>query len=125
MAEDIAVRAAGPLHTMSQRGVPPVSWEHDKSRFCIVLKGVSLQPTQEPDEGVRLFFRPPVLFDMRLRKAGSDSWGPGFILPVTSVALSNLEPDTEYECKVSEVDLQGNPKPDSPVYTNSFRSPSK
>jgi hypothetical protein len=73
MAEDIAVRAAGPLHTMSQRGVPPVSWEHDKS----------------------------------------------------SVALSNLEPDTEYECKVSEVDLQGNPKPDSPVYTNSFRSPSK
>lgn len=96
-----------------QQGTPPVAWDHKEGRFSLVLNGVTLKETGDPKEGVRLFFRPPVLYDMRIRQVGSDTWSPGLILPVDSVKLSNLEPDTEYECMVIEVDSQGTQIPGS------------
>ena len=46
MAEEIPVRATGPLQTMSQKGVPPVTWEHKENRFRIFLKGVAIKPSK-------------------------------------------------------------------------------
>ena len=123
MAEEIPVRATGPLQTMSQKGVPPVTWEHNESRFRIFLKGVAIKPSQDPEEGAEVFFRPPVLYSVQLRKAGSKNWGPGFILPVSSVGLSNLEPGRDYECRVQEVDSEGKSVADGTVYTRRFRVP--
>ena len=109
-------------HETIVEGEPPLAWDYKEGRFNLALRGISLKDTDDPQAGVILSYHPPVLYDMRIRKVG-DTWGPGLILPVTNVGLSNLEPDTEYECRVTEVDLQGNRKPDAVVHLEKFRSP--
>lgn len=123
MSADDSVRATGPLHTLVQQGTPPIAWDYKEGKFRLVLNGVALKKTGDPQEGVRLFFQPPVLYDTRIRPVGCASWGPGLILPVDAVGLSNLEPDTEYECMVIEVDSQGTQIPGSQVHKKIFRSP--
>ena len=117
----------GPLQEVVQVGVPPITWDHASGRFTVVMVGVAMEKTEDAQEsgmktGVRLYLPAPALYDLRLRKVG-DAWGPGYILPVNSVGLTDLEPDTAYELKVTEVDQHGTQKPGSAISVTQFRSP--
>ena len=62
-----------PLQRARQRGVIPVTWDAEKRQFVVALRGFVLQKTPDPEAGVDICFKPPVLYDVRIRKAGSRS----------------------------------------------------
>ena len=44
---------------------------------------------------------------MRIRELGETSWSPAFQTPLGSVQFSGLEPDTEYELKITQKSQAG------------------
>ena len=115
----------GPLQRARQRGVIPVTWDAEKRQFVVALRGFVLQKTPDPEAGVDICFKPPVLYDVRIRKAGSSDWGPGFLAPYSAATFIGLEPDTDYEIQVSPVDDSGTPIPNATVLTDRFHTLSK
>ena len=71
----------GPLKRASQKGVIPVTWDGGKRQFVVALRGYTLNKAPGGETGVDIYFKPPVLYDVRIRKAGSKNWGPGFLAP--------------------------------------------
>ncbi len=61
------------------------------------------------DEGLRVDCRwkPGALTAVRIRKLGEMSWSPAFQTPLNSVQFSGLEPDTEYELKITQKSQTG------------------
>ena len=118
MADEIR----GALQTATQKGVVPVTWDADNRQFVVALRGVVLQESPDRKSGVNIFFKPPVLYDIRIRKAGSQDWGPGYLAPYSAATFIGLEPDTEYEVQVSPVDSSGIPVPDMSIMTNRFHT---
>ena len=118
MADEIR----GALHTATQKGVVPVTWDAGERQFVVALRGVVLQESSNPKSGVDIFFKPQVLYDVRIRKAGSQDWGPGYLAPYSAATFIGLEPDTEYEVQVSPVDSSGTPVPDLSIMTNRFHT---
>lgn len=113
----------GDWHTVSQKSVPPVSWDATNKSFVVTLKGVELRKLNDPNTiGVQIQFRPPILYDVRIRKKGSDKWGVGFIVPMSSISFSGYEPDTDYEVQIIQVDASGRQISDAPPVVESFRS---
>ena len=115
-------RTKGPLQRARQRGVVPVTWDGDAKRFVVALRGVVLEKAANPEVGVDIYFKPPVLYDVRIRKSGSRHWGPGFLAPYSAATFTGLEPDTDYEVRLSPVDESGEPVPNATVFTNTFRT---
>lgn len=112
----------GAFHTATQKGVVPVAWDAGNRRFVVALRGVVLKESPDPKSGVDIFFEPPVLYDVRIRKAGSHDWGPGYLAPYSAATFIGLEPDTEYEVQVSPVDSSGNPVPNLSSMTSKFHT---
>ena len=128
MTHEGSIQRTDPLQEVVQVGaIPPITWDHASGQFTVVLTGVTMtkvddEPRSGTRKGVQLRIPAPALYALRLRKTG-DTWGPGYILPVNSVGLTDLEPNTGYEIKVTEVDHHGNQKPGSEIYRTEFRSP--
>ena len=112
----------GPLNSAIQKGVVPVAWDAEKKQFVVALRGFVLERSSDPNSGVDIFFKPPVLFDVRIRKADSHDWGPGYLAPFSTATFVGLEPDTEYEVQVSPVDSSGNPISNLSSMTNRFHT---
>lgn len=111
-------------HNVSQKGVPPVAWDANNKCFVVTLKGVALHELDDPHAiGVQVQFRPPVLYDVRVREKGSTEWGVGFIVPMNSLGFSGWKPDTDYEVMIRQVDKSGNIVSDSKPYLSGFHSP--
>lgn len=111
-------------HNVSQPGVPPVAWDANNKCFIVTLKGVALRELDDPQAvGVQVQFRPPVLYDVRVREKGSTEWGVGFIVPMNSLGFSGWKPDTDYEVIIQHLDKSGNIVADSKPYLSGFHSP--
>lgn len=111
-------------HNVSQQGVPPVAWDANSKSFVVTLKGVALCELDDPHEiGVQVQFRPPVLYDVRVRERGSTEWGVGFLVPMNSLGFTGWKPDTDYEVRIQQVDESGNIVSDSKPYFSGFHSP--
>lgn len=113
----------GPLQTATQKGVIPVSWDASKRQFVVSLRGATVRKSSNLRDGVNIYFRPPVLYDVRIRKEGCPDWGPGFLCPYSAASFIGLEPDTDYEVEVSSVDESGARLPNSTTKHN-FRTSS-
>lgn len=118
MADEIK----GPLQSASQQGAIPVTWDADKKQFVVALRGIVISKSPDPKAGVDIYFKPPVLYDVRIRKAGSHDWGPGYLAPYGAATFVGLQPDTDYEVQVSPVDESGKPIPDSTVINRRFHT---
>ena len=66
-------RTKGPLQRARQRGVVPVTWDGDAKRFVVALRGVVLEKAANPEVGVDIYFKPPVLYDVGNCRRCSDS----------------------------------------------------
>ena len=109
---------------VSQQSVPPVAWDANNECFVVTLKGVSLRELDDPHAiGVEVQFRPPVLYDVRVREKGSTEWGVGFIVPMNSLGFSGCKLDTDYEVMIRQVDKSGNIVSDSQPCFSGFHSP--
>ena len=115
-------RTKGPLRRARQRGVIPVTWDAEAKRFVVALRGFVLSEAANPEVGVDIYFKPPVLYDVRIRKTGSTDWGPGVLSPYSEATFTGLEPDTDYEVQVSPVDESGQAIPDATVFTDTFHT---
>ena len=112
----------GDLQTARQKGVIPVLWDAQKKEFVVALRGVVMNKAPNSSTGVNIYFKPPVLYDVRIRKVGFHDWGPGFLSPSSAATFVGLEPDTDYEVQVSPVDELGDPVPDSDIMKNRFHT---
>ena len=108
-------------HTMSQKSILPVAWDGDKREYFVALKGVLMMRSRNPDDSIEMSFKPPVLYDVRLRKKGEE-WGPGFLVPYNQATFVGLEPNTEYEGVATPVDESGKHLSDLPPQTTNFRT---
>ena len=93
--------------TLSQNS-PPVSWDANTREFVIRLDGLG-HSVEEPNVEAR--WKPQVTYVVRIRKAGTDSWSPGFETPMTSHDFTDLEPDTEYEVSIQSKNDAGVSEP--------------
>ena len=113
----------GDRHSVTQTGVPPVLWDANNKSFVVTLKGVELRKLDDPKViGGHIHFKPPTLYDVRIREKGSDEWGVGVIIPYSSISFSGYKPDTDYEVQIIQVDASGNAL-DRPPFIERFRSP--
>lgn len=98
-------------HGPSQRAeqdIPPIVWDQNIAEFQITIKGQVLREADDPNTiGVRLSFRPPRLYQVKLRPDDVEEWGPSIIIPITGFQLADLKPNTIYHCEVTEVTRQG------------------
>ena len=97
-----------------------VKWEHDERLFTMSIPGYKLEPASG-ETTVR--FHLSTLHVVYVREAGEESWGPGFILPVTSVGLSNLAPGKDYELMAQELGEDFKPSEGAEVHISRFRAP--
>ena len=118
----MAEETRGALQRTTQKGVIPVTWDAEKNQFTIALRGFVIKKTYDSATGVDIYFKPPVLYDVRVRKVGALDWGPGFRSPYSTTTFVGLEPDTDYEVQVTPVDESGNPVPDSPTLRYEFHT---
>ena len=114
----------GPLQRARQQGVIPVTWDAENKRFIVAFRGFVLQKAPDPEAGVDIYFKPAVLYDVRIRKPGSSDWRSGFLAPYSAASFIGLEPDTEYEVQVSPVHESGNPIPNADILTDRFHTAS-
>ena len=50
---------------------------------------------------------PAGTYVVKIRRAGDESWGPGFEIPFTGCRFVDLDPDTEYEMQVEAKNTAG------------------
>ena len=63
--------------------------------------GVSVTKFEDPERGCRFTLPMPVLYEVRVRKAGDEHWIPGVILPFPGVEVTGVEPGAEYEIQTT------------------------
>lgn len=95
------------LQMVQQENIVPVLW--NGSHYVVSLRGVELKATPErPRDGVDIYFAPPMLYDVRVRKA-TEPWGPGILLPYNTPTFLDLEDDSEYDVKITALDSNQKP----------------
>ncbi len=83
----------GPLQRASQKGVIPVTWDAEKKRFIVALRGFVLNKAHNPGTGVDIHFTPPRC----CTTCGSARWVraigvQGFLLLTVQPLLSGWSP---------------------------------
>lgn len=106
---------------LSQKNTLPVTWDGEKHEYFVALKGVFLMRSGNPDDSMEVSFKPPIMYDVRLRKKGEE-WGPGFLVPYNQTTFVGLEPNTEYESIATPVDESGKPISDLPPQAAHFKT---
>ena len=76
---------------------PSISWDPAKCAFRLTLMGIELKQIDDPKQGCKFDLPMPVLYDIRIRKAGDEDWIFGVVLPFPGVEVSGMEPGVEYE----------------------------
>lgn len=76
---------------------PKVEWVKGEFRVSLPVQGRMIDAK----------WRPNVTSIVRIRKAGTEDWSPGFETPLNGCAFIGLEPDTEYEIKVTHKNVVG------------------
>ena len=88
---------------------PSISWDPAKCAFQLTLMGVELKTIGDPKQGYKFDLPMPVLYDIRIRKAGDEDWIFGVVLPFPGVEVSGLEPDIEYEIQTTVLSPEKKP----------------
>ena len=63
--------------------------------------GRRVEKIDDPKQGYKFDLPMPVLYDIRIRKAGDEDWIFGVVLPFPGVEVSGLEPGVEYEIQTT------------------------
>jgi hypothetical protein len=80
---------------------PSISWDPAKCAFRLTLMGIELKQIDDPKQGCKFDLPMPVLYDIRIRKAGDEDWIFGVVLPFPGVEVSGMEPGVEYEIRTT------------------------
>lgn len=85
----------------SVRIVPgKIEWSHPERLFRVVARLSESTPDEDSEFGIRA----QEFYSVHIRRLGEEGWGPGVIIPVTTIGLSNFDPGQEYECMVQVLD---------------------
>lgn len=107
--------------TFRQQGILPVKWDAVSKQFTIALHGVALE--EIPGAETRIVFNPPHLYDIRIRRKGTDSPLLGFLSPSSSAVFVGVESGAEYEVVTQAVDAKtGDPLPGHEPDTQTLRA---
>lgn len=93
--------ADAPIRGTVTQKTPSISWDPAKCAFKLTLMGIELKKIDDPKQGYKLDLPMPVLYDIRIRKAGDDDWILGVVLPFPGVEVSGLDPGVEYEIQTT------------------------
>lgn len=91
--------------TTHRQSLPPVSWDHENTRFAVSLAGFTMKKSTNPVEKIEVTYKPRVLFVHYIRKVGDAAQAPGLVSPIPSVAFVDLEPGQEYEVTTRLMDV--------------------
>ena len=97
-----------------------VKWDHKERRFTMVVPGYGLESAAGQ---TTITFSVSTLYATYIRKIGEESWAPGFILPVTTIGIANLEPGQDYEMMAQELGDDLQPGEGAEVHITRFRAP--
>ena len=92
--------------------VPSISWDPSECSFQVTLMGIQARNVDDPKQGYKLHMPMPVLYDIRVRRVGSENWLLGVILPFSGVEFSGLEPGAEYEIQTTVLSRDKKPLQD-------------
>ena len=93
--------ADAPIRGRVTQNMPSISWDPAKCAFQLTLMGMELKRIDDSKQGYRLDLPMPVLYDIRVRKAGDDDWIFGVVLPFPGVEVSGLATGVEYEIQTT------------------------
>ncbi|MDE0027154.1 MAG: hypothetical protein OXP69_22305 [Spirochaetaceae bacterium] len=93
--------ADGPIRGTVTQNTPSISWDPAKCAFQLTLMGIELRKIDDPKQGYKFNLPMPVLYDIRIRKAGEEDWIFGVVLPFSGVEVSGLESGVEYEIQTT------------------------
>lgn len=99
----------GPHEGTVTQNEPSISWDPAKCAFRLTLMGIELKEIDDPKQGYKLDLHMPVLYDIRIRKAGDEDWIFGIVLPFPGVEVSGLEPGAEYEIQTTVLSADRKP----------------
>lgn len=117
---------SGMSHPEGRRGsvrqdTIPVQWNVAEKKFTVELKGAATQ--EYPGAETVFTFAPPYLYDIRIRRKGSDQPALGFISPSSSAVFVGCEPGEEYEVTTQIVSAEtGDPWPGCRPHTQTFKA---
>ena len=98
-----------------------MKWDAVNKRFSISLHGVAFK--EIPGAQTHVVFDPPHLYDIRIRKKGSDHSFLGFLSPSSSAIFVGVDSGSEYEVQTQIVDAKtGDPLPDHPPEVQTLRA---
>ena len=106
MSEQAPEQIGAPAVEALQRGTltqsqPTIDWYPAEGEFKLTLMGVSVKKVEDPKRGCRFTLPMPVLYEVRVRKAGDEHWILGMILPFPGVEVTGVEPEAEYEIQTT------------------------
>ena len=90
-----------PIRGTVTQNTPSISWDPAKCAFKLTLMGIELKKIDDSKRGFKFDLPMPVLYDIRVRKAGDEDWIFGVVLPFLGVEVSGLEPGVEYEVQTT------------------------
>ena len=61
-------------------------------------------------------WRPNATTVVRIREVGTEAWSPGFETPLNGCSFVGLQPDTEYEIKITHKNAMGEGPPSKVKY---------
>ncbi len=93
--------ADAPNRGTVNQDVPSISWDPAECSFRLTLMGIELKKIDDPKQGCKLRLPMPVLYDIRIRRAGDQDWLFGVVLPFPGVEVSGMEPGVEYEIQTT------------------------
>lgn len=93
--------ADAPNRGTVKQDVPSISWDPAGCAFQLTLMGIELKEVDDPKQGYKLRLPMPVLYDIRIRRAGDQHWLFGVVLPFPGVEVSGLEPGVGYEIQTT------------------------
>ena len=80
---------------------PKIEWTEGEFRVSLPVQG----------EMIEAKWRPGMTTVVRIREAGTETWGPGFETPLNGCSFVDLQPNTEYEIQVTHKNEAGEGSP--------------